>query len=253
MPTDPAASSSSRVPATSTPPAPVPSNSTPSVRPRCTSTSAPSMRAFSSAPGWAPEIDPDDPVDGIVALEPGGHTAAQCAVDAGEYDGLHAPTMPSCTGSFHPHLTPASRDRRPHHERRATRSGGSPSSATWPRCCNSRATRAWAGAGQMAMAVATGGETEPNVDPLARIQLEELARVAELQIDRVSGLTSSVGGRAVKIEPVTRTQWVQRSLPAYREPAREGRRLHRRPAAGRRGRRRPHRPARRAHGDDGTD
>jgi putative hydrolase len=76
--------------------------------------------------------------------------------------------------------------------------------------------QSWAAASQMAMAVATEGEPEPNVDPLARIQLEELARVAELQIDRVSGLTSSVGGRAVAVEPVTRAQWVQRSLPAYR-------------------------------------
>ena len=77
--------------------------------------------------------------------------------------------------------------------------------------------QSWAAAGQMAMAVATGGEPEPNVDPLVRIQLEELARVAELQIDRVSGLTSSIGGRAVKVEPVTRAQWVQRSLPVYRD------------------------------------
>jgi putative hydrolase len=77
--------------------------------------------------------------------------------------------------------------------------------------------QSWAAASQMAMSVATGGEAEPNVDPLARIQLEELGRVAELQIERVSGLTSSIGGRAVKIEPVTRAQWVQRSLPAYRE------------------------------------
>jgi putative hydrolase len=77
--------------------------------------------------------------------------------------------------------------------------------------------QSWAAASQLAMAVATGGEAEPNVDPLARIQLQELARVAELQIDAVSGLTSSRGGRAVTIEPVTRAQWVHRSLPAYRD------------------------------------
>ncbi|MEL7209189.1 MAG: zinc-dependent metalloprotease [Actinomycetota bacterium] len=75
--------------------------------------------------------------------------------------------------------------------------------------------QSWAAAGQMAMAVATGGDAEPNVDPLARIQLEELARVAELQMDRVTGRSASVGGRPVRIEPVTRVQWVQRSLPAY--------------------------------------
>ena len=94
--------------------------------------------------------------------------------------------------------------------------GGIPFLGDLAKMLQQQGDQSWAGAGQMAMAVATGGETEPNVDPLARIQLEELARVAELQIDRVSGLTSSVGGRAVKIEPVNRTQWVQRSLPAYR-------------------------------------
>ena len=77
--------------------------------------------------------------------------------------------------------------------------------------------RSWAAASQMAMAVASEGETEPNVDPLARIQIEELARVAELQVEGVSDLTCSVGGRAVRIEPVTRAQWVQRSLPAYQQ------------------------------------
>jgi putative hydrolase len=41
--------------------------------------------------------------------------------------------------------------------------------------------------------------------------------VAELGIERVSGLTTAVGGRVVTIEPVTRAQWVQRSLPAYRD------------------------------------
>lgn len=75
----------------------------------------------------------------------------------------------------------------------------------------------WTAAGQLAMSVATGGSTEPNVDPLARIHLGELARVAELQIARTSGLTTAVGGQPVTVEPVTRAQWVQRSLPVYRE------------------------------------
>ena len=34
----------------------------------------------------------------------------------------------------------------------------------------------WDAAGQLAFQVATGGESESNVDPLERIRLEELAR-----------------------------------------------------------------------------
>jgi putative hydrolase len=77
--------------------------------------------------------------------------------------------------------------------------------------------QSWAAAAQLAMAVATEGEAEANVDPLARIQLEELTRIAVLQMDAQTGRTATVGGRPVAIEPVTRGQWVQRSLPAYRQ------------------------------------
>lgn len=74
----------------------------------------------------------------------------------------------------------------------------------------------WDAAGQLAFQVATGGETEPNVDPLERIRLEELARVAELRVADATGLSLSTTGRSVTVVPVTRTQWVQRSLPAFR-------------------------------------
>ncbi|HEY8057839.1 MAG TPA: zinc-dependent metalloprotease [Acidimicrobiales bacterium] len=74
----------------------------------------------------------------------------------------------------------------------------------------------WDAAGQLAFQVATGGESEPNVDPLERIRLEELARVAELQVAQATGLSLSTTGRAVTVAPVTRTQWVQASLPAFR-------------------------------------
>ena len=48
----------------------------------------------------------------------------------------------------------------------------------------------WDAAGQLAFQVATGGESEPNVDPLERIRLEELARVAELQVAQPPGSRS---------------------------------------------------------------
>lgn len=74
----------------------------------------------------------------------------------------------------------------------------------------------WDAAGQLALSIASGGESEPNVDPLERIKLEQLARVAELQVANASGLNPSPTGRGVTVVPVTRTQWVQRSLEAYR-------------------------------------
>ncbi len=74
----------------------------------------------------------------------------------------------------------------------------------------------WEAAGQLAFQVATSGESEANVDPLERIRLEELGRVAELQVTEATGLSVSTTGRPVSVVPVTRTQWVQASLPAFR-------------------------------------
>lgn len=74
----------------------------------------------------------------------------------------------------------------------------------------------WDAAAQLALSIASGGASEPNVDPMERIRLEQLARVAELQVADASGLTPSASGLGVTVVPVTRTQWVQRSLDAYR-------------------------------------
>ncbi len=74
----------------------------------------------------------------------------------------------------------------------------------------------WEAAGQLALSIASGGESEPNVDPMERIRVEQLARVAELQVADATGLTPSASGRGVTVLPVTRTQWVQHSLDAYR-------------------------------------
>jgi len=74
----------------------------------------------------------------------------------------------------------------------------------------------WDAARQLAYSIATGGEPEPNVDPLERMGIEQLARVAELQVGQITGLTTSVTGRGITIAPVTRTQWAQRTLDDYR-------------------------------------
>ena len=74
----------------------------------------------------------------------------------------------------------------------------------------------WDNAVQFAMQIATEGQSEPNPEPTDRIALEQLARVAELQVGQRTGLPTSVTGRPVSIIPVTRAMWVQRSAEAYR-------------------------------------
>ncbi|MGH9243914.1 MAG: zinc-dependent metalloprotease [Acidimicrobiales bacterium] len=74
----------------------------------------------------------------------------------------------------------------------------------------------WDAARQLAVQIATEGRSEPNVDPLERMKVEQLARVADLQVAAETGLSTSIAGRPLSIAPVTRTQWVQRSADAYR-------------------------------------
>lgn len=74
----------------------------------------------------------------------------------------------------------------------------------------------WENAMQFALQIATEGSSEPNPEPTDRIALEQLARVAELHVSQVTGLSTSLTGRPVSIVPVTRAMWVQRSAETYR-------------------------------------
>lgn len=74
----------------------------------------------------------------------------------------------------------------------------------------------WDAARQLALSVATDGGTEPNVDPMERIRIEPLARVAELHIGTASGLPASTSGNGISIVPVTRGQWANATLDAWR-------------------------------------
>lgn len=74
----------------------------------------------------------------------------------------------------------------------------------------------WDNARQVAISVATDGQSEPNVDPVERIGIEQLARVADLHVADVTGLRTSTSGRPVAAVPVNRTRWVTDSLEAYR-------------------------------------
>jgi putative hydrolase len=84
------------------------------------------------------------------------------------------------------------------------------------RMMSSSPSNTWESARQLAVTLASEGVSEPNVDPSLRIALEQLGRVADLHVSDVSGLSTVVGGRSPEIAAVTRGQWAQRSLDAYR-------------------------------------
>ena len=68
----------------------------------------------------------------------------------------------------------------------------------------------------LAISMANGGPTsEANVDPLLRIRLAELARIAELHLEPYMSASASTGP-APTIVPTTRAQWVQRALEDYK-------------------------------------
>lgn len=74
----------------------------------------------------------------------------------------------------------------------------------------------WQAAADLAAAIASDNGTEPNLDPLQRIKIEELGRVAELQVGQggdALGLTLPAGTR---LTAVTRGIWARRSVEAYR-------------------------------------
>ena len=74
----------------------------------------------------------------------------------------------------------------------------------------------WDVARQIGGYMAAEGQSEGNVDPLDRIKLEELARVAELHIGDFTGLPTSVTGRSVSVRATTRSEWANTTLDAYK-------------------------------------
>jgi putative hydrolase len=74
----------------------------------------------------------------------------------------------------------------------------------------------WDVARQTAQWTATEGASEPNVDPLERLRLEELLRVADLHVNEATGLSTSLGGGVLAVLPVTRGDWALHSMEAYR-------------------------------------
>lgn len=74
---------------------------------------------------------------------------------------------------------------------------------------------AWEAARQLAVSISSGGQSEPNVDPMERMKMEQLVRVADLHVTQTTGLTTTTG-RAVEVVPVGRTQWAQQTLDDLR-------------------------------------
>ena len=74
----------------------------------------------------------------------------------------------------------------------------------------------WDAARQFALQLATDGKPEQNVDPVERVRLAELARVAELQVASQTGLAPTAGGGPAQIEAVTRAEWARLTLDAHR-------------------------------------
>lgn len=90
--------------------------------------------------------------------------------------------------------------------------GGMPFFGDIARMIGQQGPISWDAARQIAHSIASDGHPDVNVDPLARIQLEQLARVAELQVANATGLEPSDRGAGITIVPVTRSQWVGRTL-----------------------------------------
>ncbi len=74
----------------------------------------------------------------------------------------------------------------------------------------------WEFARQLALMTAAEGEPEANPDPLARVRLEELLRVAELHVEGATGLPAAGTGGVLSIRAVTRSDWALRTLQAWK-------------------------------------
>ncbi len=73
----------------------------------------------------------------------------------------------------------------------------------------------WEIARQMAQWGATGGEAERNPEPVARVRIEELLRVAELHIGEATGLQVSASG-LLTAQVVTPREWALRTLDDWK-------------------------------------
>ena len=69
---------------------------------------------------------------------------------------------------------------------------------------------------EVGRAIASGGASEPNIDPADRIALEQLVRVAELRVADATGLQPARGA-PLRVEVVNRVGWSDRTIGDYGE------------------------------------
>ena len=74
----------------------------------------------------------------------------------------------------------------------------------------------WEIARQLAQWTAAEGEPEDNPDPIARVRLEELLRVADLHVGEATGLATTATGGLLSVAAVTPSDWALRTLEAWR-------------------------------------
>jgi putative hydrolase len=74
----------------------------------------------------------------------------------------------------------------------------------------------WDLAGQLAQTIAAENTSEPNVDPVERIRLEELARLAEMHVSDVTGIALASSASGLSVLPTGRADWARRSLADWR-------------------------------------
>ncbi|HET9075367.1 MAG TPA: zinc-dependent metalloprotease [Acidimicrobiales bacterium] len=73
----------------------------------------------------------------------------------------------------------------------------------------------WEIARQMAHWAASEGQPEANPDPVSRVRLEELIRVAEMHVSEATGLTVAPGG-VLTVAAVTPSGWALRTLEHWK-------------------------------------
>ena len=74
----------------------------------------------------------------------------------------------------------------------------------------------WDMARQFAMMTTTNSNVEPNVEPTARIAVQQLSPVADLHVRDVTGLSTSDTTQPPMIDVVTRSTWTHHTLDAFK-------------------------------------
>jgi len=75
----------------------------------------------------------------------------------------------------------------------------------------------WDVARQTAMMTAlSGNSTEPNVDPAARVGIEQLVPIADLHVRNHTGLDTAAAGKEPHVVVVNRSMWVHHTLESYK-------------------------------------